>query len=520
MGRGVVDGLARRFPDPVGPDSREYVDPEWLYDLALLVAHSVGDVPGVLLFTGALALLSALSVVGLTSRKDATEGALVLAAIGVAGSTFHFTARPQAAFLVLLPLVMWLARRRRHGLLLLVGLVWTQSHSSMVLLPVVAALAMHPRDRKDWGTVACCAALVLVAGPFRLEIFDQLFGHGRIEGVHDMTPMPLDGWLPWGMLEHNRSLAPLILEGLLLVGVGMAVKTRRVRWGDVGLALLGLALALSARRFVASGCLLALPLAAPFFHERAWPRSAGLLALLGLAAYGSWLRPPSLSLDPSSVPIGAAEVLDDLPAGQLFNDYDVGGYLGWATPHRVSIDGRTPTHFGAEEFADALRISQDPPRFFAIEKSFTAAVVDRRSPLCRALSSSDAWGGVWTGESAAVFLPDLEDVAPVCAGPNELLSACSAADRSALEAMLDSAPSSHHAARMAALHHIECSGDLDEGERLLLVAEAIQPDHAENSWIRGMLALRRGDIDEALFWLDRAPNHPPSQRAAEAVRSL
>ncbi|HJN73778.1 MAG TPA: hypothetical protein QGF58_07600 [Myxococcota bacterium] len=519
MGRGVVEAAGRRFPDPVGPEGREYVDPEWLYDLLLYGVHGVAGVPGIVLLTALLAALSALAIATLCDQHD-SEGGLVLAALGVAGTTFHFTGRPQAAFLVLLPLVMWAGKTRRMGLLVLAGLLWTQCHSSMVLLPLVAGLCLWPLDRRGWVTVAVCAALVLVAGPFGLDVVPQVLGHAEVAGIEDMSPLPAEGWLPWGLLEHRRSLSPLILEILLLGGLVGALRARRVNIADVGLALLGLAMALSARRFIPAGCVLALPFAAPLLSSRL-PRSSGLLALVLLAAYGSWLRPPSLRLDPSSVPVGAAEVLAGLSPGQLFNDYDVGGYLGWATPHRVSIDGRTPTHFSAEEFQAALAISEDPARFFALEADYAGVVVDRRSPLCRALSASAEWGGAWSGEQVAVFLPGAEDSFPVCVGANEMLAACREGDLAGLERMISAAPSSHHARRLAALHLIECGArDLDRAEALLLEAEAIQPTHVENSWVRGMLAFRRGDFDDALFWLDRAGDHPPSQRAREVIRNL
>ena len=504
MGREVWRTKARRFPDPVGPDSREYVDPEWLYDLLLYGVHGLGGVPAVLLMTGVLAALGAALLL-----RDDDEGGLVLAALGAAGATFHFTGRPQAAFLVLLPLTLWLGHQRRPVLLVLTGLLWSQVHSSMVIFPLVAALSLRPRDRRDLATLAACA-LVPLAGPFGLEVVGQVFGHARVEGVHDMAPMPAEGWLPWGMLEHNRSFAPLILELLLLLGVAGAVKARRVDPWDLGLALLGLALALSARRFVAAGCLLALPWAAPLLR-RGLPRGSGWLALLGFVAYGSWLRPPSLALDPSSVPVGAGEVLAELPAGQLYNDYDVGGYLGWATPHRVSIDGRTPTHFSAEELAAALAINQDPTGFSG---DYVGVVVDRRAPLCQALFEGKEWGGVWSGEQVAVFLPGVNDRFPVCAGPNEMLAHCWDPGGLVLT------PGSHHARRLLALHAVECSGDLDAGWRWLDEAEAIQPAHPENTWIRGLLALRGGDPEEALYWFERAPGHPPSARAAEVVRGL
>ena len=153
MGRAALATHARTFPDPVGPDAAAlYTNPEWVFDTLVYGLQTLG---GPLLISALVALLAGLSA-WLTWRlarvyagPDAPWTALGITALVVGATNWQFTARPQSLFHVLLPLFLLTAHRaaRDGGAawlgLSVVGLVWAQSHSSMVLMP--ALFPQRPR---------------------------------------------------------------------------------------------------------------------------------------------------------------------------------------------------------------------------------------------------------------------------------------------------------------------------------------------------------------------------------------
>jgi hypothetical protein len=435
MGREVRRAGARVFDDPTSiPTGHAYTDPEWLFDLLALATWEAGGVAAVLLLTAALAATSA-TLAWLLARHLVGPGrpwaAVLLATLAVGGSSWRFDPRPQSLFLVLLPATILLASRarssggaaRRGWLagLVVVLLLWSQSHSSVVIGPAVVLVLCLPRGEPDapWAPgelavlIGCCAIPLL--GPFGLGVLDQVLSHSGSDAarhITDMRPMPADAWWP----VPGGSV--MWIELLILIGLVGAVRQRSVAVGPLLLALLGLAMTVTAHRFRAAWALMALPFAAAALARgHAWterdaaPRLvAAAVLVIPLALW--WGEPgPSLRWDRTSVPVDATGAMEELSfSGRLFNDYDGGGWLGWAGDGdiQVFIDGRTPTHFDARRFFAARRAAEDVQVFEALHagQSFEGVLIRRDQGLCRGLVAHPGWQPAWFGEQRAFFLPE------------------------------------------------------------------------------------------------------------------
>jgi len=176
-----------------------------------------------------------------------------------------------------------------------------------------------------------------------------------------------------------------------------------------------LGMTLTAHRFRAAWALMCIPLAASALRgAAAWTedglglRLAALSVVLVPAALW-WGEPgPTLRWDRTSVPVDATGAMEELDLrGPLFNDYDGGGWIGWARPEvAVFIDGRTPPFFTDDHFYAARAALDDAAVFRRLDAGygFTAAVVPVDAPLAPALSDDPAWRAAWTGSRRVLFL--------------------------------------------------------------------------------------------------------------------
>jgi hypothetical protein len=162
MGRATWEAASFTYPDPValggeGEAASHYVNVVWLFDVPLYLIHRAGGIVAVNLFLAALAA-ACFAAAWLLARdvagRCAPWTALLVAALAAGGAHLRFIQRPQAVFLVLLPLTFLLARRaaRSAGLtqavytggLLLAVAAWTQIHASVVIAPVMTLAAALP----------------------------------------------------------------------------------------------------------------------------------------------------------------------------------------------------------------------------------------------------------------------------------------------------------------------------------------------------------------------------------------
>ena len=180
LGRAVLAARSRTVVEPSSylAEGTPRVVPEWLWDVLTYLLYQLGGWPLLQVLVAAMAAGCAVVVVALLSRRSSgSMGALVLvSALVMAVVSLRFRIRPQAAFLLLLPLVLLMtdaygraSGRRRWGLVggvVLVQLLWAQLHGSHVIgvatfTVSVFVLMWRPVERRIWWTHV--VALVLVA---------------------------------------------------------------------------------------------------------------------------------------------------------------------------------------------------------------------------------------------------------------------------------------------------------------------------------------------------------------------
>lgn len=429
LGRAVLDQASRTVSEPTALSAfvRPAVVPEWLWGVVTYGLHQLGGWPLMVGWTFVLAGAAALAVVALT-REFLERPSLGLTALlsGAAMSlvVLRVRLRPELVGLVLLPVMIVLARRfaaagpgaRVRLGLLAVGLevLWAQLHGSFVLAAPAFLAVMIPTVRADAApsnrSVALATALGLLGG-----VFTSAYGFGIVEylvvhaggdakeHVSDMVASSIVDLRPSEMLTGGS----FVLAPLALIASAGALVAKRLWPGEIGLAILGVAVGSTAIRFQSVCAVLLLPLAARGASALAtwlaapswwrWPGVAlgSLLWLAGahrvLDRYGPFGRiGPAVGYQPEAA--GAALAL--LPEGtEALTPYEAGGPLGLRLAGRVRtwVDGRTPLYFDDADYG----IARDAMAHGAVLKralrrfGATAMVLRRGDAAC--LERPESW---------------------------------------------------------------------------------------------------------------------------------
>lgn len=416
-----------------GPDSGSFtalgqvwVSQSPLTDALLHGLYTAGGGAALTVWSAAMAALHVVLVGMLAARHSTPGGALVVTALVAAATNWRFEPRPQAVFLVCLPLaLLWADRWNRrpgalvHGVgLVLFGALWANSHGSFPMLWVVLGLCWVASGRRDRAVARVVllgvgAGTAVLASPHGLTYFDML---GRVGGgdatrfITEMKPLRWTDLFP----RHLNSI--LWLDALLLVfAVGWG--TRRDRWGAAGrwsgaAALLGAVLSFRARRFraawavlVGAGAWLRLPLGVG-------AAGAGLVMVLGALPIMERGRDRGGQLGTAEHrwPVGAVRAIAHACpecTGAMFHTYAEGGFLRYHLDPkiRIAIDGRTPTLFSDEVYFQHRAAMRDPEAFRRWEDRYglKLALVPQGAPVCGALSRRSDWRLVHVDARRALF---------------------------------------------------------------------------------------------------------------------
>ena len=423
---------------------KTWIDHSWLAQLILYGLHRLGGPPALALGAAALITLSlALIYLLMDAPARVLPGwgvylrgfGLLLVALA---SSVMWVARPLLFTLVFFSAVMVVLRRGESApkaLWALPGLfvLWGNLHggyaAGLILLAAYGvgfALDLYAarRDPELWRYrelrrlagvfLACVVALLLNPFGYRLLLY-PLFTVGV---------GPLREYIQeWASPDfHQLFLHPFIWLLLALAGA-MGFSPRPPRWRELIPAGVFLYLALVASRNIPLFALAAGPLlarsAAEALKGRMPPlRAAGpsalntallvLLAGVMLVRIGLVLSPASLSeAERRSLPAGAVDfVLRENPQGEMFNDYDWGGYLIWRMypRYRVFADGRT-TLYGEEILGEYLTVALGKPGWDEILRKYDVgfAVLKTGSMAARWLESRPGWCEVYRDEVAVVL---------------------------------------------------------------------------------------------------------------------
>ncbi len=353
-----------------------YLDTSWGYQVLITLVHRAAGAPGLTLFHAALVLV-AFGLVHATIRLEpkarAATAALLL--LGGLASEMRFEVRPEVLSYALLSGVLYLLQRhaagRRAPLWALppTFVLWVNSHGLFVLgwvalLCFVAGLALRDRafDRRlvGWSAVAAAAGLLNPYGwrtlafpltlatrlqrenvfsesigefvsPFALDISDQfpfyprmpifcfyalvvlvalslflLLSKRRFSSVLLVLPFL------WLASAAVRNIPPFAIACLPGVAAGLAPRAPRALRRGVAAAVVGCCLLLTAR----------------VVHD------AHYLANRRVDRFGLGWNREALPVDAVDYAVRAG--LD----GRVLNHLGFGGYLMWARPQPVFIDGR------------------------------------------------------------------------------------------------------------------------------------------------------------------------------------
>lgn len=424
---------------------RAAVDHQWLFQAGLYGLWRVGGAEGATL-AKAVVVAGTFGVVLATARRKGAD--LVVAAVVVVAAAgaarFRFTLRPQVVGLLLLALYILVLERWRGGLaggvraLLPLQVLWANVHGSAILgVGLVGAFAAAetvrtlvargtgvgspaPRRGRElawvWGVAIALVPLSLV-NPGGAQILSLPFTHASKQVASGLKELLQDrAAVAWSDLGTRHACFAAL--GVATLGSLVGSFSRR-DVTEVGLCLGTLAAALYSERFIDVFAVASAPIAArnlsALFRRPLSRVPRPLLSALGVVALlGTAVAAAAASARDTPFGLGVADgrfpeqelsfIQQHYPAGNLFNEFEHGGYIAWRTRRPVFIDSRgmlayEPQFFRA--YVDAWE-SREAWRALVERWHLRVALVGRRS-LQAMFRADDRWEQVFQGPVCAVF---------------------------------------------------------------------------------------------------------------------
>ncbi len=343
-----------------------WINFEWLSQILLYLVVKMGGLKTVLYGKVVLSLGVMALLVVLLRRTGARGIALpLLTTLGFLILRPRLYERVELATLIFMPLLVLLLRTADKKTPWILGglmALWCNLHGgfiygigTVVLMNIGARWAGEDRDRiRALDKSVVFMAIASLLNPFGFGIITVFIEH-LMQLFH--APIVIEEWLPPSVSEIPFFWAVFVLVGFT-AATGSVGSIRRARAWIPVVVVFALWGARSTRNAAYFG-FFALPFLVEFIKERtvlyAWvvqPTvrvAAFLIAFAGLAfAAPQLLKPPRSSLFVENrFPIGACRFLDDHNIqGTLYNSYQYGGYIEWAsrTPRAVFMDGRYLFH--------------------------------------------------------------------------------------------------------------------------------------------------------------------------------
>ena len=404
-------------PFTFGNASARFGDPEWLGDLAFYWIYERMGETGlqacVVLIAGigyALSLGLGLALGG----HPATLTAWLLCTLPAVGP--RISARNDLHLLWLLPLFSWLAaasptQRRNWPVLLGLGWLWANLHSSFLLGAVLLAAAlMAAPNRRHWLPWAVAGSYPVLPwlGLSGSSTYWQLLDH--VQGASIYRALISEWQSP---LSSGGILAILPLHVLFVLGgVSLWHERARAGWVTLTMFVMGGVLAYGSRRFLPLSAALMVPamgasssqLAArlPLRLRRATTVLLALCALgyVGLGLRSAAHRPANSVFASTDSPERAARFMAAYaPAGaRVANAFNDGPWLAWITAPRIRhyLDPRN--NLGAPLLAHYVNdVLANPERFEAEarEHDITLVLIRALDPQSRRLGAYLAVASGW-----------------------------------------------------------------------------------------------------------------------------
>lgn len=381
----ATDSFSYTFPEyPV-------IAHEWLTDLGLyglaMLGWPVGLLLAALVFSGLA--VAAYGIAAKTIRTDGRLQAMALLLSTVVSAPF-LGIRPQVISLLGLSLVIYALYRfarynQRRALYMLpaIFLLWANLHGGFALglfafglfiasetsrlilkrwyqsvgelitkrTPVVRTLEVKNMIRLI--AVGIASGLATLVNPYGLRLYDEIYAtFVQTTGLADVRST-IGEWQPPSL--HSLAGLELLLYGALLLL--LVIRNRqKIDYTLISWAFIFFLLALASRRYIPMLLIIVTPLWVLLFQTRlsvVFLRisrnrlviTAGGLMLAAVSWHqvtACWQNGNSPKGLASDYPAEAVQYLaSHLPAGEMYNEYDWGGYLIWSLPEKkVFIDGR------------------------------------------------------------------------------------------------------------------------------------------------------------------------------------
>ena len=423
----------------------EWIDSEWLGEVAMALAERLGGVRGLAVLLVVLAsTILVLTYYSAYLRTGGAEAAFLACVVLSPLMGVSFTLRPQLFGYIFLLLTLTLLERFRAGrqkrlwLLPLIFLLWVNTHPTFVYGYLLLALflicgqlnfsvggvrsqAWQPAERCHLLLVTLLSTLALPLNPYGGRLVAYL---ARVALDQPLILASLQEWRPLPFDEFYGKLFLVLLLGFLLA----ALTLRQVYRLEEFILLVSTAwLACMHLRFLILFAIIFAPLLAGLLvvwvppHQSSQDRHLLNAVLMTLIAAGVVAFMPSRqTLDAviaRGFPVGAVEYLRADPLDQpMFNDYLWGGFLtrSLGTRHKVFIDGRADVYEPAGVLADYLHITRldgDPLPLFR-KYGVESCLITPGQPLATFLANSPGWRKIYADDLSVVFVHESRTSGP------------------------------------------------------------------------------------------------------------
>jgi hypothetical protein len=375
---------ARAFP---------WIDHEWLADIAVAGLYGIGAYWLVALCYAGL-WTTGLAIVG----RQAHWTLIVSAAAAMLPFAGARTVALSVCGLALLVLLVRQGNQRWRLLIPPLLLVWANLHGSFPI-GIVYLIYTAWRERSyQLVKLTSIAAVCTLLNPYGIGIYTEI-----------LRTM-LDTSLKRTIDEWSAFAFPLASIPYSILWFSFLVYSCKTHWRRyLRFDVLLFVLAIGSMRMVPLFVIVSLPELSRRIREVGAPlpamahrlaRRGGILLVVAslVLAAGSFALG---ALSPwSAYPWHLAAYMRDHPCrGNVFNSYDIGGFLIWQVPdQRVYIDGRMPSweYAGGKYMTDYLRLYEDVQyrRQAFSELKIDCAVDYRASTLVRSLRKDDEWNVV------------------------------------------------------------------------------------------------------------------------------
>ncbi len=415
---------------------------EWLSQTLFALAHRAAGLDGVAWLT-AFVLASTYAILAIGLRRIGVRAVVALAGAFIASvvGAVHVLARPHifsllffTCFLVILEDYRHTGRRRALWLLPLLMVAWANTHgafiSGIVLVLLYGVGTFLGRERQRLIELAGLEVALLLAtliNPVGWLMIGNSFAYLQNRFLVDVT------------VEYTSPNFHLIsawpFAALLLLSLAIAWRTNR-RLGWTPLILVGgwSAFALYSARNIplyAQVAVIALAPAAESLIDEMLPAAQRVLsrtdeldraswgwvwavvvvaALIGAQASGTKVDAWGMgnAFDPRVFPVAAVDALKDSPpAGNMFNDFNWGGYLLYRLwpQKQVFIDGQTD-FYGEALTREYLQVANVEPGWEAVLDRYKVrwVIVPPSRALAARLDASSDWARQYKDETAGVWV--------------------------------------------------------------------------------------------------------------------